>query len=54
MMLDAHISYKFISDYEREAKSEREICLFIKTRQYLTVRRKAMRKKIGAPTELFC
>ena len=38
-------SNKFISDDEREARSEREIGLFIKTRQDSTIRRKVAQKK---------
>ena len=38
-------SNKFISDDEREARSERETGLFIKTRQNPTIRRKVTRKK---------
>ena len=37
-ILDARFSNKFIFDYEREARSEREICLFIKTRQDSRIR----------------
>ena len=44
-ILDACISNKFIFDDEREARSEREIGLFIKTMQDSTIRRKVTRKK---------
>ena len=43
-ILDARFSNKFIFD-EREARSEREKGLFIKTRQDSTARRKVTRKK---------
>ena len=39
-ILDARFSNKFIFDDEREARSERNIGLFIKTRQDSTIRRK--------------
>ena len=43
--LDVRFSNKFIFDDEREARSEREIGLFIKTRQDSTIRREVTRKK---------
>ena len=44
-IFDGRISNKFIFDDEREARSEREIGLFIKTRQDPTIRRKVTSKK---------
>ena len=40
-----NFSNKFIFDDEREARGEREIGLFIKTRRDPTIRRKVTRKK---------